>query len=190
VLRGSFMRFSNTGVAIIIAPLIACQVLSYAGYALRLTSLTPKHLAWSFVRPDFQFSTARFDAEVGSVSKCVMLRIANSDTDVVAWADNPSKCSLTTGAGWVCLLFRSHFQAALAVARRQSAKSFELRAAMGLARLWRDQGRHAEARGLLTPTYGWFTEGFDTRDLKEAKILLEALGHLGIDGHEPLRTLR
>ena len=101
MLRGSFMRFSNTGVAIIIAPLIACQVLSYAGYALRLTSLTPKHLAWSFVRPDFQYSTARFDAEVGSVSKCVMLRIANSDTDVVAWADNPSKCSLTTGAGWV-----------------------------------------------------------------------------------------
>jgi predicted ATPase len=90
----------------------------------------------------------------------------------------------------ICLLFRSHFQAALAVARRQSAKSFELRAAMGLARLWRDQGRHAEARGLVTPTYGWFTEGFDTRDLKEAKILLEALGHLGIDGHEPLRTLR
>jgi predicted ATPase len=46
---------------------------------------------------------------------------------------------------------------------------------LGLARLWRDQGRHAEARGLVTPTYGRFTEGFDTRDLKEAKMLLEAL---------------
>ena len=46
------------------------RVLSYAGYTLRLSSLTPKHLAWSFVRPDFQYSTARFDAEVGSVSKC------------------------------------------------------------------------------------------------------------------------
>jgi predicted ATPase len=64
----------------------------------------------------------------------------------------------------------AHFQVALAVARRQSAKSFELRAAMSLARLWRDQGGGAEARGLLAPTYGWFTE-----DLKEAKMLLEAL---------------
>jgi predicted ATPase len=67
------------------------------------------------------------------------------------------------------------FQVALAVARRQSAKSFELRAAMSLARLWRDQGGGAEARGLLAPTYGWFTEGIDTRDLKEAEKLLEAL---------------
>jgi predicted ATPase len=133
-------------------------------------------LAWSFVRPDFQYSTARFDAEVGSVPKCVTLRIANSDTDVAAWADKSKQVLAHDRRRMgICLLFRSHFQAALAVAPRQSAKSFELRAAMGLARLWRDQGRHAEARGLLTPTYGWFTEGFDTRDLKEAKMLLEAL---------------
>jgi predicted ATPase len=68
------------------------------------------------------------------------------------------------------------FHRAQAVARRQNAKSFELRAAMSLARLWRDQGKVSEARELLAPVYGWFTEGFDTRDLKEAKALLEELG--------------
>jgi len=68
------------------------------------------------------------------------------------------------------------FQQALDVARRQEAKSLELRAAMSLARLWRQQGRHTEARDLLAPIYGWFTEGFDTADLQEAKALLEALG--------------
>ena len=67
------------------------------------------------------------------------------------------------------------FTRALAVARRQQAKSWELRAAMSLARLWRDQGKVSEARELLAPVYGWFTEGFDTRDLKEAKALLEEL---------------
>ena len=67
------------------------------------------------------------------------------------------------------------YQGALAIARGQQARSLELRAAMGLARLWRDQGRHAEARELLAPIYGWFTEGFDTPDLSEAKELLDAL---------------
>jgi predicted ATPase len=67
------------------------------------------------------------------------------------------------------------FQQALAVARRQQAKSWELRAAMSLARLWQHQGKGAEARELLTPIYGWFTEGFDTADLQEAKALLESL---------------
>ena len=55
------------------------------------------------------------------------------------------------------------------------AKSWELRAAMSLARLWRDQGKVQQARELLAPVYGWFTEGFDTRDLKEAKALLDEL---------------
>jgi predicted ATPase len=67
------------------------------------------------------------------------------------------------------------FERALAVARRQQAKSWELRAAKSMARLWRDQGKRQEARDLLAPTYGWFTEGFDTLDLKEAKVLLEEL---------------
>ena len=58
---------------------------------------------------------------------------------------------------------------------QQQAKSWELRAAMSLARLWRDQGKVQQARELLAPVYGWFTEGFDTLDLKEAKALLEEL---------------
>ena len=64
---------------------------------------------------------------------------------------------------------------ALAVAQRQSAKLFELHAATSLARLWRSQGKPQQARELLAPVYGWFTEGFDTPDLKEAKALLEEL---------------
>ena len=67
------------------------------------------------------------------------------------------------------------YQQALAVARQQQAKCWELRAAMSMARLWRDQGKRDEARDLLAPVYGWFTEGFDTLDLKQAKALLEQL---------------
>jgi predicted ATPase len=68
-----------------------------------------------------------------------------------------------------------YFDRALAIAREQQAKSWELRAATSLARLWRDQGKRKEACELLAPVYGWFTEGFDTRDLKEAKALLDEL---------------
>ena len=64
---------------------------------------------------------------------------------------------------------QQYFERALEVSRQQQAKSWELRAAMSLARLWRDQGKRDEARELLAPVYGWFTEGFDTLDLKEAK---------------------
>jgi predicted ATPase len=64
---------------------------------------------------------------------------------------------------------------ALDVARRQEAKSLELRAAMSLARLWQQQAKRVEAYELLAPIYGWFTEGFDTADLQEAKALLEEL---------------
>jgi predicted ATPase len=80
------------------------------------------------------------------------------------------------------LLRRGHSEGAeelyrkvLGIAREQEAKFWELRAAVSLARLRRDQGRRAEARGLLAPVYGWFTEGFDTPDLKEAKALLDEL---------------
>jgi predicted ATPase len=67
-------------------------------------------------------------------------------------------------------------QRALDVARRQEAKSLELRAAMSLARLWQQQGQRTAAYALLAPIYGWFTEGFDTADLQEAKALLDELG--------------
>jgi predicted ATPase len=69
----------------------------------------------------------------------------------------------------------AYFERALAVAREQQAKSWELRAATSMARLKRDQGKRLQARDLLAPVYGWFTEGFDTLDLKEGKALLDEL---------------
>ena len=86
-------------------------------------------------------------------------------------------------AGEITLLTRepdaakaqAYFDRALTVARQQQAKSWELRAAMSMARLWRNQGKVQQARELLAPVYGWFTEGFETRDLKDAKALLEEL---------------
>jgi predicted ATPase len=68
------------------------------------------------------------------------------------------------------------FHQALDIARCQQAKSLELRATVSLSRLWRHQDKRAEAHEVLTPIYGWFTEGFDTADLQEARALLEELG--------------
>ena len=70
----------------------------------------------------------------------------------------------------------SDFERALSVAWAQQAKSWELRAAMSMARLWYDQGKQEEAHDILAPIYGWFTEGFGTLDLREAKTLLDKLG--------------
>jgi predicted ATPase len=70
-----------------------------------------------------------------------------------------------------------YFLKAIEIARKQSAKSLELRAVMSLARLWQQQGKQHEARNTLSEIYGWFTEGFDTKDLQEAKALLEELSH-------------
>jgi predicted ATPase len=81
---------------------------------------------------------------------------------------------LLAGAGTVSEA-ETAMQQAIDVARRQNAKSCELHGAMSLARLRRQQGRRSEARDLLAPVYGWFTEGFDTADLKEAKALLDEL---------------
>jgi predicted ATPase len=69
------------------------------------------------------------------------------------------------------------FHKAIEIARRQSAKSLELRAVMSLSRLWQQQGKKDEAHEMLAEIYGWFTEGFDTKDLQEAKALLEELNH-------------
>jgi predicted ATPase len=77
------------------------------------------------------------------------------------------------------VIAEAYFARALAVAREQQAKSWELRAAMSMARLWRDQGKWDESYDLLAPIYGRFTEGFDTRDLKEAKDLLGVLTSSG-----------
>ena len=94
-----------------------------------------------------------FDAELHRQSGAILLRKTPNDVTAAEAA----------------------FMRAIEVARSQQTRTFELRAAMGMARLWRDQGKVSEARELLAPVYGWFTEGFDTRDLKEAKALLEEL---------------
>ena len=79
-------------------------------------------------------------------------------------------CECTTPQATAC------FQQALDIASAQHAKSWELRAAMSLSRLWQQQGKRDDARALLAPIYDWFSEGFDTADLQEARALLEELG--------------
>jgi len=71
----------------------------------------------------------------------------------------------------------AYFLKAIEIVRQQQAKSLELRAVMSLSRLWQKQGKKDEARQMLAEIYGWFTEGFDTKDLQEAKVLLEELNH-------------
>jgi predicted ATPase/class 3 adenylate cyclase len=112
-------------------------------------------------------------------SRCINEAISAIETTKERWVE----AEVNRIAGEIAMMApeqnaakaQSYFERALSVARQQQAKSWELRAAMSLARLWRDQGRVREARELLAPVYGWFTEGFDTRDLKEAKALLEEL---------------
>jgi predicted ATPase len=84
------------------------------------------------------------------------------------WDSMPGDSSVLTEA-------EAHFHEALAIARRQQAKALELRAAMSLSRLWQRQGKRTEARQLLAEVYHWFSEGFDTADLREARELLAAL---------------
>ena len=118
--------------------------------------------------------------------------IAGQIEEAVSLLDDALQIVEKTGERWFAaelnrhkgqlLLRQGHSEAAeelyrkaLSIAEEQEAKLWELRAAASLARLRRDQGRHAEARDLLAPVYGWFTEGFDTPDLKEAKALLDEL---------------
>ena len=126
---------------------------------------------------------ARANAEIGQpddAGRCIGEAMAAVETAKERWCE----AEVNRIAGEIALLSpepdvakaEAHFERALAVAREQQAKSWELRAAMSMARLWRDQGNRDEARDLLAPVYGWFTEGFDTLDLKEAKALLDALG--------------
>jgi predicted ATPase len=117
--------------------------------------------------------------QVDDASRCIREAITAIETTGERWCE----AEVNRVAGEIALMSlqpdtakaEPYFQRALAVARKQQAKSWELRAAMSMARLWRDQGRRDEARDLLAPVYGWFTEGFDTLDLKEAKALLDGL---------------
>ena len=117
--------------------------------------------------------------QLANAARCIDEARTTVETTGESWCE----AEINRVAGEIALLTpdpdaanaEANFQQALAVARQQQAKSWELRAAMSLARLWRDQGKLKEARELLAPVYGWFREGFDTRDLKEAKALLEEL---------------
>jgi predicted ATPase len=111
--------------------------------------------------------------------RCVGEAVTAMETTKEKWCEAEvnrmaGEIALRSPAGDL-LKAQAYFERALALAQQQQAKSWELRAAMSLARLWRDQGKVSDARDLLAPVYGWFTEGFDTRDLKEAKALLEEL---------------
>jgi len=132
----------------------------------------PRHLS----------NLARAYAELGQFDdawRCIGEALTAVETTNERWCE----ADVNRMAGEIALISpepdtekaEAYFERALAVARRQQAKSWELRAAMSTARLWRDQGKPQQARELLAPVYGWFTEGFDTLDLKEAKALLDAL---------------
>jgi predicted ATPase len=121
-------------------------------------------------------------AELGQFDdarRCVGEAMTAAETTKETWCE----ADIRRTAGEIALMSpepdaaraEAYFERALAVARMQQAKSWELRAAMSMARLWRDRGKRDEARDLLAPVYGWFTEGFDTLDLKEAKALLGEL---------------
>jgi predicted ATPase len=132
--------------------------------------------------PFFVSKLARAYAQLGNfqeASCCINEAIQAVKTTKEGWCE----ADILRIAGKISLISperdavkaEEYFERALAVARQQQAKSWELRAAMSLARLWREQGKSQQARELLAQVYGWFTEGFDTRDLKEAKALLDAL---------------
>jgi predicted ATPase len=125
---------------------------------------------------------ARANAEIGQFDAATRY-IGETMTAVEIAKESWCEAEVHRLAGEIALLSperdaakaEAYFERALGVARAQQAKSWELRAAMSMARLWRDQGKRQQARDLLVPVYGWFTEGFDTRDLKEAKVLLHTL---------------
>jgi predicted ATPase len=131
-------------------------------------------------------------SSVGGILLAAACEIAGQVEEGLTLLDDALRIVERTGERWFAaelnrhkgqlLLRQGHTEAAedlyrkaLSVAEEQEAKLWELRAATSLARLRRDEGRHAEARDLLKPVYGWFTEGFNTPDLKEAKALLGEL---------------
>jgi class 3 adenylate cyclase/predicted ATPase len=132
--------------------------------------------------PLYLSSLATIEVRVGHRREAMQL-IGEATAVVESGEEGWMSAELHRLAGEIALLepdpdrakAQTHFERARAVARDQQAKFWELRAAMSMARLWREQGKRGEARDLLVPVYGWFTEGFDTPDLKEAKALLDAL---------------
>jgi predicted ATPase len=134
------------------------------------------HLPW------FLLSLTRAYGELGLIEsawRCIGEAMMTVETTKERWLE----AEVYRTGGEIALLSpnpdatkgEAYFERALSVARQQQAKSWELRASMSLAGLWRDQGKVQQARELLAPGYGWFTEGFNTRDLKDAKALLDEL---------------
>lgn len=128
---------------------------------------------------------ARCHAELGQFEeawRCIDEAMRAAETTKETWCE----AEIHRTAGEITLISpapdaakaQAYFERAIAISREQTAKFWELRAAMSLARLWSDQGRRQQAHELLAPVYGWFTEGFDTRDLEQAKALLEQI-HAG-----------
>ena len=153
----------------------AIQMLTAAIASLRATGAT----LWN---PYYLLHSARAHADIGQFEEAcrhIAEAIAAAEKTKEKWCD----AEIHRTAGEIEILSpepdaekaEAHFERALGIAREQHAKSWELRAAMSMSRLWRDQGKRERARDLLAPVYGWFTEGFDTLDLKEAKALLEEL---------------
>ena len=130
--------------------------------------------------PLFLSYLARANAEIGRFDEA-SAKIGEAIAAVKATKENWFEAEALRVAGEIALLgpepnpaeAESHFTSALEIARRQKAKSWELRAAMSMARLLRAQGRPELAHDILAPAYGWFTQGFDTLDLRQAKALLQ-----------------
>jgi predicted ATPase len=151
----------------------AVQVISSAMSAYMATGHTVFKPTWL----SFMAKAYADNGQFKDAWRCIGETISTIDTTKERWFE----AEANRIAGEIALMpperdaanAEAYFQRALAAARQQQAKSWELRAATSLARLWRDQGKVKQARELVSPVYGWFTEGFDTRDLKEAKALLE-----------------
>jgi predicted ATPase len=151
------------------------QMINSGIAALRSTGTT-------FCMPLYLSCLARAYAELGQFDDA-WRSIADAITAVETTKERWCEADIHRTAGEIALKSpepdavkaEAYFERALAIARSQQAKSWELRGAMSMARLWRDQGKRDEAHDLLAPIYGWFTEGFDTLDLKQAKALLKEL---------------
>jgi predicted ATPase len=162
--------FAVTGKASAAVQLIASAIA--ANRSMGSTCFTPLHLSF--------LSRAYAELEqFGAAQRCIDEAMIIIEANKERWCE----AEIHRIAGEIALMpsrpdavaAEAHFERALAISRQQQARSWELRAAMSMARLWRDQGKIHQARELLAPVYGWFTEGFDTRDLKEAKVLLDEL---------------
>ena len=164
--KGSMLALSGRGSD-------ALQVINSASSAYRSTGST-------IAEPSLMSHLAMAYADKGHFDEAWRC-IGEAMSRMEATRERPLAADVNRIAGEVALIgsdvvkAEAYFERALAIARKQKAKSWELRAAMSLARLWRDQGKVQQARELLAPVYGWFTEGFDTRDLREAKALLAEL---------------